>query len=237
MTGCWNCSTSTVASRPCWSSRKSDRNRRPPHANASARCARAHSTKSNTSCCATICIRNVPPKACKPKRPASGRPTFPWAHFSLDRVDRLEMKHLLAQWDLWDEQLAETEEAIAFCHTGEFGQLLGPDAGLSQLRRGHRSAGFDHQAGQRDRPLYSRANGAACSAKGSGDAGLVCSHQETPRREASLRCHVDSSPRGLSVSLIKTTRYREAVAKNTPCRKSPALRSVCSKQPYSRRDV
>ncbi len=37
---------------------------------------------------------------------------------------------------------------------------------------------------------------------------------------------VDSRPSGLSVSLIKTTRYREAVAKNTPCRKSPALRSA-----------
>ena len=34
------------------------------------------------------------------------------AQLSLGEVDRLEMKHLLAQWDLWDEQLAEAEEEI-----------------------------------------------------------------------------------------------------------------------------
>lgn len=34
------------------------------------------------------------------------------AHLSLGKVDRLEMNHLLAQWDLWDEQLAEAEEEI-----------------------------------------------------------------------------------------------------------------------------
>ncbi len=34
------------------------------------------------------------------------------AQLSLDMVDRQEMKHLLAQWDLWDEQRAEVEEMI-----------------------------------------------------------------------------------------------------------------------------
>ena len=70
-----------------------------------------------------------------------------------------------------------------------------------------------------------------------GCTGLLSTATRPSRCEVSLRCHVDSRPSGMSVSLIKTTRYREAVAKNTQCRKSQALPSVCSKQPYSRRDV
>ena len=70
-----------------------------------------------------------------------------------------------------------------------------------------------------------------------GCTGLLSTATRPSQREVSLRCHVDSRPSGLSVSLIKTTRCCEAVAKNTQCRKSHELPSVCSKQPYSRRDV
>ena len=39
-----------------------------------------------------------------------------------------------------------------------------------------------------------------------GCTGLLSTATRPSRREVSLRCHVDSRPSGLSVSLIKTTR-------------------------------
>ena len=41
------------------------------------------------------------------------------------------------------------------------GELLGTDAGVPQLRRGHRPLGLDHQARQRDGPLHPWAVGDA----------------------------------------------------------------------------
>ncbi len=66
----------------------------------------------------------------------------------------------------------------AFPAAGEPGQLLGPDAGLPQLGRGHGSAGLDHQARQRHGAVHPRTVGAARAATRRGDAGLVRPDQE-----------------------------------------------------------
>ena len=52
----------------------------------------------------------------------------------------------------------------SFPTAGQFGQLLGSDAGLPQLRRGDGSAGLNHQARQCPGTIHFGATGIACSA-------------------------------------------------------------------------
>ena len=70
-----------------------------------------------------------------------------------------------------------------FPRPGSLAELLGPDAGMPQLRRGHRPLGLDYQTGQRDGAVHPGAIGAACLAARCLDEGVVRPDQAAPRLE------------------------------------------------------